>query len=79
MNLDFLGPGMEGPKVEGLQRMLRIPVTGTYDEPTTARIRGYQIMHGHRLTDGILDRELLQLLPWDLVELDDLEGCASLT
>ena len=78
MNIDFIGPGMQGPNVEGLQRMLKIEVTGTYDEPTTARIRGYQIMHGHRLSDGILDTELLRLLPWNLVELNDLERCATL-
>jgi|LakMenEpi03Aug12_release.lakeMendotaPanAssembly.Ray.scaffolds.fasta_scaffold100983_4 hypothetical protein len=78
MNIDFVGPGMQGPRVEGLQRLLKIEVTGTYDEPTTARIRGYQIMHGYPLNDGVLDRELLRLLPWDLVELVDLEGRAAL-
>ena len=73
---DFVGPGMTGPKVAGLRALLKLPSGDEYDEIVTARVRGYQVMHQHTLTDGIVDKELLALLPWDVVSLDDLERYA---
>ncbi|MEA2471936.1 MAG: putative peptidoglycan binding domain, partial [Thermoleophilaceae bacterium] len=42
-----LGPGMTGPDVRELQRLLGMPVTGTFDANTTAAVLAFQ--RDHRL------------------------------
>jgi sortase A len=41
-----LGPGMTGPDVRELQRLLGMPVTGTFDANTTAAVLAFQRDHG---------------------------------
>lgn len=50
-----LSLGDTGPKVSELQRALRVPETGTYDEPTLVRVRGWQSANGLPIT-GEYDR-----------------------
>ena len=58
----FLGPGMTGVEVEKVQRIIGVPVTGEYDETTTERVRGLQVLHKTSMTDGLFDQELEALL-----------------
>jgi sortase A len=41
-----LGPGMTGPDVRELQRLLGMPVTGTFDANTSAAVLAFQRDHG---------------------------------
>ncbi len=41
-----LGAGMTGPDVRELQRLLGMPVTGTFDPNTTAAVTAFQAAHG---------------------------------
>jgi sortase A len=41
-----LGSGMTGPDVRELQRLLGMPVTGTFDANTTAAVTAFQTAHG---------------------------------
>jgi LPXTG-site transpeptidase (sortase) family protein len=41
-----LGPGLTGPDVRELQRLLGMPVTGTFDANTTAAVLAFQRDHG---------------------------------
>jgi sortase A len=41
-----LGPGMSGPDVRELQRLLGMPVTGTFDANTSAAVLAFQAAHG---------------------------------
>jgi LPXTG-site transpeptidase (sortase) family protein len=41
-----LGPGMTGPDVRELQRLLGMPVTGTFDANTAAAVLAFQRDHG---------------------------------
>ena len=59
-NLDFLGPGMTGPKVAEVQRLIGMRVTGTYDTESTQRVRGLQVLHDMPMRDGCWDDELRQ-------------------
>lgn len=56
--LGYLGPGMRGPEVEEVQRLVHAPVTGVYDEETTQRVRGLQVLHRMAVQDGLFDDEL---------------------
>jgi peptidoglycan hydrolase-like protein with peptidoglycan-binding domain len=42
----FLAPGMTGPDVRELQRLLGMPVTGTFDPNTGAAVLAFQRDHG---------------------------------
>ncbi len=42
----FLAPGMSGPDVRELQRLLGMPVTGTFDANTGAAVLAFQRDHG---------------------------------
>jgi hypothetical protein len=55
---DFLGPGMSGPEVSRVQRLVGVEMTGTYDEETTQIVRGLQVLHKTTLQDGCFDAEL---------------------
>jgi hypothetical protein len=54
----FVGPGMRGPDVEEVQRLVGAEVTGEYDTQTVERVRGLQVLHKCVLTDGIFDEEI---------------------
>lgn len=56
--LGYVGPGMSGPEVEQVQRLVKAPVTGFYDEETTQRVRGLQVLHKTQVQDGMFDDEL---------------------
>ena len=58
----FLGPGMTGPSVSEVQRLVGAPITGVYDEETTQRVRGLQVLHQCSVTDGLFDDELERAL-----------------
>jgi peptidoglycan hydrolase-like protein with peptidoglycan-binding domain len=60
--LGYIGPGMSGPEVEEVQRLVKAPVTGYYDEETTQRVRGLQVLHGLFVQDGMFDDELESVL-----------------
>lgn len=59
---DFLGPGMTGPEVEEIQKIIGVPITGIYDETTRDRVRGLQILHEMPMTDGIVDDDFRALM-----------------
>lgn len=59
---DFLGPGMTGPEVEEIQKIIGVPITGIYDETTRDRVRGLQILHEMPMTDGIVDDDFRDLM-----------------
>jgi hypothetical protein len=58
MQHEFLGPGMTGPRVAEVQQLIGVRVTGTYDEETTLKVRGLQVIHDLPLRDGVFDDEL---------------------
>lgn len=58
MQPDFIGPGMSGQQVSEVQRLIGVPITGTYDQATTLAVRGLQVIHGHPMRDGVFDSEL---------------------
>jgi hypothetical protein len=58
MQPDFIGPGMTGPRVAEVQQLVGVRVTGVYDEETTLRVRGLQVIHDLPLRDGVFDDEL---------------------
>lgn len=60
--LGFVGPGMTGAAVEEVQRLVGAPVTGVYDEETTLRVRGLQVIHHTTAQDGLFDDELEEAL-----------------
>lgn len=51
-------PGETGPQVEAVQRLVGAPVTGVYDDETTAKVRGWQVMLRTSVRDGVFDEEL---------------------
>lgn len=51
---DLVGPGSTGPEVREVQKAIGVPITGIYDEETTARVRGLQILYGLPMTDGVV-------------------------
>jgi len=60
--LGYLGPGMRGPEVEEVQRLVGAPVTGVYDEETVLRVRGKQVLLHTSVQDGLFDDELEEAL-----------------
>lgn len=62
MNLGFIGPGMAGPEVERVQRLVGSTITGVYDEETTQIVRGLQVLHGLDMKDGCWDATLEQAI-----------------
>ena len=60
MTPDFLGPGMSGPEVARVQRLVGAPITSVYDEETTQTVRGLQVLHGLDMKDGCWDANLEQ-------------------
>ena len=60
MSVSFLGPGMSGPEVSRVQRLIGATMTGVYDEETTQTVRGLQVLHGLDLKDGCWDAKIEQ-------------------
>lgn len=60
MTPDFLGPGMSGPDVARVQRLVGAPITSVYDEETTQTVRGLQVLHRTLMQDGCWDPEIEQ-------------------
>jgi hypothetical protein len=56
-----LGPGVSGPAVRELQRLLGMPVTGLFDPNTTAAVVAFQRDHGLPQV-GIVGRKTKRLL-----------------
>lgn len=56
-----LGPGVSGPEVRELQRLLGMPVTGLFDPNTTAAVVAFQRDHGLPQV-GIVGRKTKRLL-----------------
>jgi sortase A len=56
-----LGPGVSGPEVRELQRVLGMPVTGLFDPNTTAAVVAFQRDHGLPQV-GIVGRKTKRLL-----------------
>src|SRR5207342_3838513 len=53
--------GVEGDDVKIVQRKIQAQITGTYDEPTAARVRGVQRKMGKKQT-GVVDAETAESL-----------------
>jgi hypothetical protein len=58
MQPDFIGPGMAGPQVLEVQRLVGVPMTGVYDQATPLAVRGLQVIHNLPMRDGVFDDEL---------------------
>ncbi len=59
-----LEPGMNGVDVAIVQRRIGVLATGTYDEETTARIRGVQLVNGLEVT-GMVNKKTAEKLGED--------------
>ena len=53
--------GVEGDDVKIVQRKIQAQITGTYDEPTAARVRGVQRKMGKKQT-GVVDADTAAVL-----------------
>lgn len=53
----YLDESSNGERVERLQQLVGVPITGVYDEVTMQRVRGLQAIHGFP-TDGLWDAAL---------------------
>ena len=54
--------GDEGDDVKIVQRKVDAPITGVYDPPTQARVRGVQKKMGRKKQTGVVDAETAQKL-----------------
>lgn len=54
----LIGPGDRGPAVEQVQELLGLPITGLFDDATTQKVRGLQVLRKNEHTDGVIDDQL---------------------